>query len=91
MKKVTIGKLKRKNYTGIKAFFRKIFSRPISHWVIVKDGKEIELTWDESKKIDRGFEGRDVGFEFIYLKKTYANIITFYPENFRSIYPDFID
>lgn len=90
--KVSIGTLKKKNYTGLKAFFKKIFKQPLSVWVVVKDNKEIPLNWDKNNRIDDSFYGKEIGFEILSRnKKQYAFIKTFYPENFRKIYPGMID
>ena len=73
-------------------FFKKIFKQPLSVWVVVKDNKEIPLNWDKNNRIDDSFYGKEIGFEILSRnKKQYAFIKTFYPENFRKLYPGMID
>lgn len=92
MKKVVIGKLKKKEYKGLKRFFKKIVKKSLVYWVGEINGKEFSLVWDPNKKIDDTFNEKKVGFEFVYLKRKQSlNVVTFYPEVFRKMYPQFVD
>jgi hypothetical protein len=89
--RVTIVTLKKKNYTGIKAFFRKIKKKPLSIWIVLFKGRELILVWDKKNKIDDSFDGKEIGIDSRDIKSKYATPITFYPDNFKSMYPDLID
>lgn len=91
--RVTIAVLKKKNYTGIKAFFRKIKKKPLSIWVVLVKGRELILIWDKKNNIDKSFDGKEIGIDSsdVKSKSKYARPITFYPDNFKRMYPNLID
>jgi hypothetical protein len=89
MKKVTFGKLKRKNYKGIRAYFRRLLGKQINCWVVSINKIDVPVAWDPQVKIDQSFEEKEVGVEFNTSgKKPYVNIVTFYPDVFKKMYPD---
>ena len=87
MKKVAFGTLKKKNYTGFKAIFRKLMKKSLTIWVVEIHNEEIILNWDSKNKIDDGFDGKEIGFELVAGKKPSAHIVTFYADIYKKMYP----
>jgi hypothetical protein len=87
MKKVAFGILKKKNYTGLKSFFRKLMKKSSNIWVVEIHNKEIIVNWDSKNKIDDGFDGKEIGFELVAGKKPSAHIVTFYADIYKKMYP----
>ena len=91
MKKVILGTLKKKVYTRWQLFIAMLIRRPPNMnilWIVISNGKEFILVWDKEIKIDDTFDGKEIGF---IPDGKFANIVTFYPSNFRKIYPELID